>query len=227
MLFRDSYRPVMGIERDGIRQLPVEALIDCQLIEEQIQQEGYEGTIRFYSVGSSTDSEWIARQYLELAEKRPDFVERMYIHCEEGVFSYKQWPQTLGNCQCLELDDTRRIDKQIYNSLIRFRLSWLQSQCVLRIRLELHNPPAILATAEQPTPGDTCWLDFPPAFFLPPEREDCPYLTDSNIFNHRCACNANHRLSRFLIDNADKLRSTRPASSGTSCTVWRRIMQTT
>lgn len=206
LLFCDSYRPVMGMERDRIRQLPVEAMIDYQLIEDQIRQEGYEIADLILTDRTIPNIDWSARQYQELAQKRPDFVERMRIPSEKEVLSSTQWREKretwLVNLGRYLLTGFRARCDGYLNS---FRLSWLQSQCVLRIRLEPDKPSVILATAEQPAHGDTRWLDFPPAFFLPPEREDCPYFTDSRV-GSRCSCNANHRLSRFLIDNADKLR---------------------
>lgn len=205
LLLRDSYRPVMGMERDGIQMLPMEALIDWQLIWVQNLEEGYSIRSGLDLHNLEAKADWTAQQYLDLSRKRPDFVSRMYIFTMEGALSPKQWQQSLRNCQSLEL--IGRINLRM--SSYCFMLAWLQSQFVLRVRLDRSKRSVILATAEKPTPGDTCWLDFPPTFFLLPEQENCPYLTEI-AESSRCSYNANHPLSRFLIDNADKLRKHTP-----------------
>ena len=214
LLLGDYYRPVLGLERDGIRQLPLEALADLALVRQQLKQEGYDIGISFTDLDMIDCAKLSAKKYLELLEKRPDFEKRLLIPTEErGTLTGADFLQAVKEQPSLTLSmrwwDSMLTTRKAGGILNSLRLAWLQSRCCLRIRLEREEFSAILAYPGQPAPEESRWKDFPPAFFLPPESEGCPYLAKSDS-NSRFACNVSHPLSRFLMDNVDKLKEHTP-----------------
>ena len=211
LLLRDDYRPELGMERDEIRRLPVEAYIDLELIRRQAKRKGYSILGDLYRWGSAPYQSLTAKAYLALLQRRPDFARRMSVSTVHGELTLEELEEEIRqypthNLGVFEMQYLREILDR--SSLSRLVMAHLQSMFTVTVRFGGFGASIRIKRAAQ-APFHANWDAFPPAFFLPPEDEDCPYLTTKDSAM-RAACCASHRIARFMLDNADALQRRTP-----------------
>lgn len=203
VLFTDKYRPDVDAPRAKIRQLSLEMSCDIALIRERLQAEGF--TVESHPEGLMKDAPWMisTSAYQSLLEKRPDLVKGLSI--KEFFNQNNEYKQTLSEHGTifLRLDGLWEWRKLKY----QLRLAYLKKNYNLRMKMDLDSVGICIREGKEDH-RDLYGDIFPPSLFLYP-KTDCRYLTKAkNKF--RYFCNADHRLSRFLLKNADLLRKRTP-----------------
>lgn len=215
LLLSDQYRPGVDLSRSQIRQISLETACDMILIQNELLNEGYvvKGTAEellkspAYLIPTSV--------YRSLVQQRPDLEERLLLHTG---FVFYRWNEL-----------TEKIIQQSY-----ICIAWPIYSFVLPFNDELPNPMDLIdqlciaclkshydlrmamnddsdliyvreKTVKQP---ELCSDIFPPSLFIYPDTE-CPYLTRA-FCEDRHFCNAEHRLSQFMLKNADLLQQKVP-----------------
>ncbi len=205
LLLRDSYRPEIGIARNSIRQLPLEALIDIELICRKLKDSGYDVRNIFDKVEITNNGNLSAREYLKIAEKRPDFIERITIPTYEGNLSIEQILSLIKeDKKAIEIYEKNNLKERMHGKHVdNLYMAFLQSKNALCVHGD-YSYASIQAKDMPPVFPDEQLLDFAPAFFLLSDTDDCTILASESAYG-RYTCNVNHRFSRFLIENAKLL----------------------
>lgn len=203
VLFSDKYRPNIDVARTKIGQLSLEMACDIALIQNKLKKEGF--TMRSNPEELIKDDPWMisTSTYQSLLGKRPDLVKGLGI---EEIFNRDN--------ECSGLLE----QEPIFPYLIRSRGEWEKLEYQLRLaylkqsynlRMAIYEDfSAICIRKKNEDHRDMHGDVFPPSLFLYPET-DCEYLAKEKI-EDRFFCNANHRLSRFLLKNADLLQKRTP-----------------
>lgn len=215
LLLSDQYRPGVDLSRSEIRQISLETACDIILIQDELLNEGY--------VVKGTADELLkspaylipTSDYMSLVQQRPDLEERLLLPAD---FGYYRWNEL-----------TEKIIQQSY-----ICMAWPIYSFVLPFNDELPNPMDLIdqlciaclkshydlrmamnddldliyvreKTVKQP---ELCSDIFPPSLFIYPDTE-CSYLTRA-FCEDRHFCNAEHRLSQFMLKNADLLQQKVP-----------------
>lgn len=206
LLLRDSYRPEIGIARNSIRQLPLEALIDIELIFRKLKDFGYDVRDIFDRVEITNNCNLSAREYLKIAEKRPDFIERITIPTVKGNLSIEQILSLIKeDKKAIEISNRINLNERIHEKHVdNLYMAFLQSKNALCVHGD-YKYASIQAKDMPPVFPFDHLLDFAPAFFLLSDTDDCTKLASKWSYA-RYTCNVNHRFSRFLIENAKLLK---------------------
>lgn len=209
LLLRDGYRPEMNLARDKIQRMPLEALFACEHVRARLRKEGYEWWID--EAGEKILSAYTyhsMKDFLLILENHSDWIDGMAVFTSEGDFQLRQIEAILREKHILTLHRKSLPAFSEYISSIygHFLMAYLQAHCCLYLN---DRGTEILLSEGQPNCGGNAWKAFPPGFFIPEKDENQGYLTSEGSFN-RCGCNANHRLSRFLLDNGTKIQKLSP-----------------
>ena len=121
-----------------------------------------------------------------------------------------------GRLSVEELDENiKKHGKLIHKDMVRLCESrslsqhlcavFLRKKYSLRMGTSAWNQEILILKDKEELPSGYEGI-FSPFFFLKPMSEDYPYLTARNRYS-RYACNAEHRLSQFILRNSEKLNS--------------------
>ena len=214
VLLTDQYRPRMDISRSEIREISLEMAYDIAFINKNLEKEGY--FIKYYSKPLIKDDPWMipASVYYSMVQKRPDMKERLILDTVENVCTWKEiegqmiqqkifhlkWDAySFGRTYCMA-ENPMGLEEQLL-------LVCLKHDYDLRMCMSEDWDEVFIRkkTKKQPELHDDI---FPPSLFLYPEQE-CRYLTrEWSIDRH--FCNADHRLSGFMLKNAELLQQKVP-----------------
>lgn len=212
MLLTDQYRPGVDISRSKIREISLEMACDMILMQERLEKEGY------WMISSAEvllkDKPWMipAAAYHALLQKRPDLEERLVVDSEEILYSWNAIKELVTQQKTFILYHiiAKYTDTNSPNPVDlgkQLLLMCLKHHYDLRMRISEDSDQIYIRekTKEQPE----LYSDiFPPSLFLYPE-EECRYLT-RELRGNRHFCNANHRLSKFMLKNANLLQEKVP-----------------
>lgn len=205
MLFTDQYRPEVDISRSEIRKITLEMVCDVMLIRDKLGREGY--WTRIHTEELLKNEPWMipTSVYYDLVQKRPDLEDQLMIPTQEEGYGWNDIKKQVAQKKTLILRWNfsyafNRLEKQLSLACLKYhydlRMSMSEEWDEIYIRektaeqLELHSDI------------------FPPSLFVYPD-EECRYLT-RDLSENRHFCNASHRLSKFMLQNADLLQEKVP-----------------
>lgn len=214
VLFSDEYSPGVDLSRSEIRELSLEMACDIMLIKEELEREGY--WIRSYSEELLKENPWMipTLAYRTIAEKRPDLKERLVVNAVKDACRWKevkerikQEKRMLLSWNIYNLGATHLNIQNPMDLKKQLSLACLKRDYDLRMSMNKDSDEIYIRerTEERPELHDDI---FPPSLFLYPEVE-CRYLA-REWSGHRHFCNADHRLSKFMLENAELLQQRVP-----------------
>ena len=231
ILLTDKYRPEVNVSRSGIQKISLEMMCDFALINEKI------GTIKYKEEMPPLDPKDIEYgisyttptfAYMNLVKKRPDIEKRLVIHTTEGPCGWNALRKKLEQrgevsiCWVYKRNFKENEEFEIFDVYyLRFlsyysnpmhvyrqlKLACLKQHYDVSMTMEDHSDK--IHIREKGKDHRELHDDiFPPALFIYPEME-CRYLTrEYRGFRH--FCNADHKLSKFMLENAESLQQKVP-----------------
>ena len=210
ILLKDEYRPDLDVSRDSIREIPLEMMLELETIRRALNKQGFDIDEVYSQPGAASYSFRPAKEYLGILERRPELAEKLTFDTSEGEFSIgalKDKPIGEG-----ELTVRNRVSLDSYLAKYRvpdyyhlFLLAYLQNNYALRAEFGGNNRIFI---SQKRGGGNDAWQEFPPGFFLA-STDESSYLAEYGR-RSRYACNADHRLSRFMLAHVRELKKRTP-----------------
>ena len=213
LLLADRYRPDVDISRSVIREFSLETACDIALIQEELKREGY--SIKETSNGLLREHPYLipASTYRFLVQKRPDLKERLIIPTTCGFYRWNELKKQVAQQKSIHIKFSNYSDYINYvfpspmNLIEQLYISCLKSYYDLRMTINEDSEIIYIQEKTENQP-EACSDIFPPSLFIYPDTE-CFYLTKASREGHRF-CNAEHRLSQFMLKNADLLQQKVP-----------------
>lgn len=206
LLLKDRYRPEVDVARTKIQNLPLEALVELEILYHEWPISQFILAPNHYF---SVENQWTMpyKSYLKLIERRPDLVSRLVFNTRQGTFTAKELPEKLNEYGHLSLIYLPEPEYGVCGfacpDLYRyFGIAYLRKNYTLVGKLD-DNFPRVLLLPKLTSDTRSNLADFPPGFFLPVEGNHTFLTTDDTI--SFLFCNENHPLSKFLINNHAKL----------------------
>lgn len=211
LLLKDKYRPRVDVSRDGIRMLPLEAFVDMELLKRHIITQGFNISCDMSDLDEANFSNIPMINYLDLLSKRPDLEEQLVFEADHQLYSFEKLQEKIQKSEKIKLNILPKLsnrsswefdkNQDLYHYIC---IAYLRNKCSLRISFESFSTNIYIVNDKENIPKD--YVDtFPATFFLLPLEKDCAYLTTNHTYA-RCACNANHPLSQFILKNSQKLK---------------------
>lgn len=231
LLLMDNYRPNMTSSR-GKAQLTLETSLECELVLRKLIEEGYNLNLR--NIFNEKKYRFLpAKKYLELLERHPKWEDRLAKYTDDDQFPRERtqedpWiHEKKVEKQHFFASDEKKNKEYLFRF---FHMAYLQGKYQLQV--EYIENLSIQPIYDPPKTTDDSWKLFPPGLFLPfaktvseiegkieagkeSEKEDkekntdclCLIFSDNDRY---CVCNENHRLSQFLLKNAETLQDKYP-----------------
>lgn len=224
MLLVDQYRPGVTASRAEIRELSLEMACDIILIKKEMDRESYvtgDDIVTLNVIGDDietlvNDIPWMipSSAYYSLMQKRPDLKERLTIHLGDRFWRWSEVKKCVEQKQVLvqnrKILGLNFIFSDIKNQMNleeQFCLACLKHDYILRMDIDKEQDNIYILGKESKQTELQSDI-FPPSLFIYPDAE-CRYLTRDSSRN-RHFCNAAHRLSQFMLKNADSLQQEVP-----------------
>lgn len=209
LLMHDKYRPKLNLARNKIQALPLEAAFECEMILRQLKDEKY-NIISYYDLYNLEQPyKYLpANDFYMLLKDRPDWIEKMIVQTNDGSFPVNK----------LQIDNSFKIDTEflpdygkdqtLWKGLYgHFVSSYLQAKYSM---LRITTTYRFQLTCCRILQDDSLNTIFPPALFLLFDDTEFTYFIHSTSSSNRC--NANHRLSKFLINYGKVIKEKSPGS---------------
>lgn len=216
ILLTDQYRPEVDISRSEIRTISLEMLCDCMLIGEKLSEGDGCDEVGPLDVEDDRFCMIPTFVYQSLVQKRPDIEERLVIHTTEGAYGWNELKKELKQRKELSIcwKIYMRIDYNYYLHVDspmyvdwQLRLACLKQHYDIRMTMK-DDSDEIHIRAKEENHRELHDDIFPPSLFIYPETE-CRYLTRGRK-GSRHFCNADHKLSKFMLGNAEFLQQKVP-----------------
>lgn len=212
VLLKDRYRPTVDVSRDNIRQIPVELACDLEIIHNQLELQGFTFS-SYQNILEEANYPYIsANEYINLLNDRPDFIDRLIFSTNEGVLSAKDLDERVKNGNYVEFADCPVLGNRVFGSKNEYLYdylcaAYLRSKYILCANISQYYSK-VLITGMANDAYDETMERFSPTFFLA-TQEETKYLTDKSGYRRK-TCNKSHRLSQFIIGNAEQLQTKVP-----------------
>lgn len=213
VLFADQYRPSMDISRSEIREISLEMVCDMILIQEELRREGYLIIHSLSLLLRESPSSIPTSAFRSLIQNRPDFEERLVIPTACGSYRWDELNEQVAQKKYIYIK-LHHYSDYIYHSISspmrlinQLYIVCLKSHYDLRMTMNENSDQIYIQkkAAKQLKPDSDI---FPPSLFIYSDTE-CSYLTRAFSFD-RHFCNAEHKLSQFMLKNADLLQQKVP-----------------
>lgn len=210
LLLKDRYRPTMTIARDNFGNLDLEALSDLSMVCGSIINK-----YRMHlSIPYVPDRNIPLKTYWDLLREKPEWIELMWIKVGETLIQVKELERAIkGKGELLSDFQLLRWPKDLNGNISIGALGSYYKLCAAYLRKNYtikgdFNPgeTRLVLTSgkeELPVHYEEYFTDF---FFVKPMNENETVLTASDTMD-RYTCNMDHRLARFMIENAELLHS--------------------
>ena len=210
ILLKDRYRPIMTIARDDFGKLDLEALSDLSMVCGSI--------INKYRIHLSIpyvpDRNIPLKTYLDLLDKRPEWIELMRVSDEKTIIPAKDLECITPNEQIILSDfqplmwpenPDGNVSIEDLGSYYKLCAAYLRKNYTIKGDFIPGGTRLILTGEKEKLPAhyEEYFTDF---FFVKPMNENETILTAGNPMD-RYTCNMDHRLARFMIENAELLHS--------------------
>lgn len=206
ILLQDKYRPGVDVARLGIRELSLETSCDLVLIQSSLGQEGFGSPA---GRALLKDKPWMIPEavYRSLLIKRPDLEKRLLFETDEGVCGCDKLKKLVTEHGELELAAYVLHVGESNRFLFQLQSTYLKQHYGLYVTIDPHFDEVYI-TERGDHPARNVDGIFPADLFLYP-KENCKYLIQGNGF-HRYSCNAEHRFSKFILNNGQLLHQKVP-----------------
>ena len=210
ILLKDRYRPIMTIARDDFGKLDLEALSDLSMVCGSIINK-----YRMHlSIPYVPDRNIPLKTYLDLLDKRPEWIELMRVSDEKTVIPVKDLECITPNEQIILSDfqtlmwpenPDGNVSIEDLGSYYKLCAAYLRKNYTIKGDFIPGGTRLILTGGKEKLPAhyEEYFTDF---FFVKPMNENETVLTASDTMD-RYTCNMDHRLARFMIENAELLHS--------------------
>lgn len=209
ILLKDKYRPSVDVARIGVRQLTLEAANDLALIQNSLADEGFDVT--FDKDGALNIKPWSVpiSAYYRLLDDRPDFVDRLRFPTNRGKLDIRELAKVVNQEKTVTLSERRKLSgRTVWYSTdfpLQSQLCFAYLKRTYSLQFDFEQSGAkFYVTEKRSSEEDGVEQLFSPTFFLPPRKKGCKYLAEGDP-DSRYACNMDHRLSRFILKNAEVL----------------------
>lgn len=219
VLFADQYRPGVDISRSEIRKLSLEMACDIILIQDELGKEGYFTKGKLGILLREPPYLIPTFAYRSLVHERPDLEERLIIPAESGSCRWNEINERVAQQKsfCIKwlvydlvfpFSRSIRVTRSNPMELIeQLYIACLKHHYDLRMSMS-EDSDQIYIRGKTEEQSELCSDIFPPSLFVYPDAE-CRYLT-RDLSENRHFCNASHRLSKFMLKNADLLQEKVP-----------------
>ena len=154
-------------------------------------------------------------RYWELLQKRPEWIEQIEFHVGEKTMSAAEISENLKAENKLEIRDQKSMSEYVVPSQEQDAIAYSELCCAyLRMNYEVKAEFGSYGTRFYLFQGGSSLTDdygeyFPAFLFLPPLNDNFTYLTHGQRF-FRYTCNAEHRLSKFMVRHVKELNNRTP-----------------
>lgn len=210
-LLTDQYRPVVSISRSKILGISLELACEFVLIQEALRREGFNTSDSLYLEMKDKPGMIPTSSYKSVLQKRSDLVERLIIDTEEGSYGCDELKLLVTHHRqcCVYLKNLTQIFGGINDVKYQLKLAYLKQYYNLHISINVNFNESKIYIREKAAEQKELYNDiFPPSLFLYPDSEGRYLISDWDF--ERRFCNADHRLSKFMLRNADLLQEKVP-----------------
>lgn len=211
LLLKDKFRPQISISRQDMQWATLEMFI---MIESMFYRIG--SLIEVFDFPDSNDrifnefqfQYYPAQKYWDVMHVNESMLENKYVYSYNGGWqSPETIQQALDRGEAFEIyvlywpvyftdsiGDMHRLSLSNFVDIAYYRKKYL-----LRIKFDGSYIRTFIIQKGCDMSNEQANI-LPPYFFILPLDKDCPYLTTKE-YKARFACNANHRFSKFILDN--------------------------
>lgn len=212
VLLKDKYRPTVDMSRDKIRQIPLEVTCDLEILRKQLESQGFEFEGSQKNLDEAHYPYISTREYVNLLKHRPDFIDRLRFSTNRGALSAVTIDEMVQKGETIKFLGCPKLNNHGYSSRNLYLYdylcaAYLRSRYILRVDFSQYDPTIFIESRANDMQEKVTDY-FSPTFFLSTKKE-ITYLTTKST-SWRKTCNDSHRLARFIIDNAEQLRSKVP-----------------
>lgn len=219
VLFTDQYRPDVDISRSKIQKLSLEIACDTVLIKQELGAEGYPTEGRLNALVKTPPCVIPTSAYRSLVQRRPDLEERLLVYTLEGRFAWNDIKKRIAQHRAIlikweilnfYIDRLNSFFSDAANPMdLERQLSISCLKYHYHFRMSMNKKSDEIYIEEKADRHSELYSDiYPPSLFVYPKTE-CNYLTRA-LRGNRHFCNADHRLSKFMLKNADLLQQKAP-----------------
>ena len=210
VLLKDCYRPIMTIARDNFGKLDLEALSDLSMVCGYIIKK-YQMHLPIPYV---PDRNIPLKTYWDLLDKRPEWIELMCVSNGKTVIPEKDLECITQNEEVILTDfqplgwpvnPDENTSIEDLGSYYKLCAAYLRKNYTIKGRFIQGGARLSLMSGKEELPAhyEEYFSDF---FFVKPMNENETVLTTGDA-EERYTCNMDHRLARFMIENAELLHS--------------------
>lgn len=206
VLLKDRYRPGMDVSRDGIKSLPLETECEFEIIKKHIRSQGYSNYSD--SLNNRVIPYIAMNKFSNLLSLRADLTIQLIFETEYGKLNVEQIREIVKSKRKVKISKFPVIYNNSYGYYGLY--DYLCAAC-LRMEFSLrmdfskgYDRKIYIIDKEKDFEGYERL--FPANFFvksLNAEKYSC--LTSKHTYQRYC-CNADHRLSQFIINNGERLK---------------------
>lgn len=206
VLLKDRYRPGMDVSRDGIKFLPLETECEFEIIKKHIRTQGY--SIYADSLNGKAAPYIAMGEFSSLLSLRYDLKNQLIFEAEYEKFNIEQIREKLKRKKKVEISKFPVLGNHAFASYGLYDYlcaACLRTEFSLRMDFsEEYNRKIYITDKEKDFEGYEKL--FPANFFMKPlDSEKYSCLTSADTYKRYC-CNAEHRLSQFIINNGERLK---------------------
>lgn len=208
VLLKDKYRPTVDVSRDKIRQIPLEVACDLEILRQQLKIQGFNFEGSQETLDEANYPYISTKEYLKLLDNRSDFIDRLRFSTDRGLLSADEIDNMVKEGEIIEFVGCPKLNNHGYGSKNKYLYdylcaAYLRSKYILCVDLSKYDSKVFITGKTEDTQDKSLEI-FAPTFFLQKlKNKKC--LT-SNRGYWRKACDASHRLSKFMISNAEHLK---------------------
>lgn len=206
VLLKDRYRPGMDVSRDGIKFLPLETESEFEIIKKHIRSQGYSNYSG--SLNNRVVSYIVMSKFTNLLSLRSDLMKQLMFETEYGKLDAEQIREIVKSKRKVEISKFPGLSNKAYSSYNLYDylcVACLRAEFSLRMDFsKSYNKKIYVIDKEKDF--ESYENTFPANFFIKPlnaKKYTC--LTTRSTYNRYC-CNADHRLSQFIINNGERLK---------------------
>lgn len=207
ILLQDRYRPGVDVARLGIRELSLEMSCDMELMRRRFTQE------RFIFLHSARallkDKPQVIPEaiYSLLLMKRPDLEKRLIFDTDKGRHGCDALKKLIAEHKQLTLQNTPSRTDECGQLLYQLQITYLKQNYGLCMTRDSFFDKVCIRRKGKDLIEKTAHI-FPPALFLHTNKK-YKYLRRKSSYVH-FSCNAEHRLSQFMLKNGELLHQKVP-----------------
>ena len=215
--FKSSFCPLVNVSRTYIQSLPTEACFELADIFNQLLNEGITSTENFFSNLLRSDAPFRtpANKLMHILDKRPDIKENTVFDTPEGVLNQMKIIKIINDNEKLRINLPVRYlyfldgPKIIYRSI---QLTELARCFDFEFEYDKDCDEFCFYAVKKDEQSKSKIINqyFPPAFFSEYKGEIEQMFYVNSDYLSFSTFNLRHRLSAFLIDNADELNKKAP-----------------